>query len=491
VCRFASLDVKAYWYDEAFTSLQISGYSPSDAKGDILTGRQISISDLKKYQNADSSSGKTVADTVHGLAIVEPQLTPLYFIAARLWAQWFGSSAAAIRGLSVLFSLLTLPFAAWLCLELFESWRICWFCVALMSVSPFHVLYAQEARPYSMWAALTLLSSVLLLRAARKQTAFGWILYCLSVVVSLYTYLFSLLVVAGHGLYVAIANRFRFTRAVLMFIGSSCVAIALFLPWPYRGQSSGSGNEAYSLGRYLTKWVRNVSVFFVDFDLSDGSAGIYLAPFILCVLALILLVGYSIYFLYRRAPLRSSAFVLSLIFTLALSVCSLDLVAGSSRALVTRYLYPSFLGIQIAVAFLLAMKTDAPANPNGGAFWRTATVLVLGLGIVSCGMIARAEEWWTKAPENYTLRASRIINRDKAPLVVSDAWFVRILSLEHKLRSDARFQLTASPNMPEISEDDKVFFAYQPSPHLLAELSLRYDMKMVDAASRLWCVRHK
>lgn len=42
--------------------------------------------------------------------------------------------------------------------------------MALIAVSPFHVLYAQEAREYSLWTVTILLSSAALLRAMRVKT---------------------------------------------------------------------------------------------------------------------------------------------------------------------------------------------------------------------------------------------------------------------------------------------------------------------------------
>jgi uncharacterized membrane protein len=489
-CRFANLDAKAYWYDEAFTSLELSGLSSSHAESDILTGRVVSVSDVNRYQSVDQSSGKTAFDTARAIAKTEPQLTPLYFIATRLWAERFGSSVRVIRLFSAVLSVAILPLAGWLCMELFDSWRVCWFCVALISVSPFQVLYAQEARPYGMWAGLSLLLSALLVRVLRRESALGWILYGLVAVISLYTYLFTLLVIAGHGIYVVIFSRFG-TKTIARFMITAALAVALLLPWPYRGQVSGSGNEAYSLGRYATKWLRNVSVFFVDFDFNDSTAKLYLIPFGAAVILLTLLVGYAVYYVAKTAPLKASSFVLSFIFVLALSLCLLDVFAGSSRATITRYLYPSFLGVEIAVAYLLAVKTHSTPNSLLGSGWKLVSAILLGAGLASCGMIATSDRWWTKAPENYVLAASRIINQDKAPLVVSDAWFVNILSLEHNLRSDSRFQLTVSPNTPEIGKEDKVFFVYHPSNHLVSEFERQFDMQLVERASGLWRARRR
>ncbi len=71
----------------------------------------------------------------------------------------------------------------WLCQELFHDSSTRWVAVGLMAVSPFHVLYAQEAREYSLHTALILVSSTLLLRSLRLATWQSWAWYALSLVI--------------------------------------------------------------------------------------------------------------------------------------------------------------------------------------------------------------------------------------------------------------------------------------------------------------------
>jgi uncharacterized membrane protein len=489
--RFTSLESKAYWYDEAFTSLEVSGYSPQEASMDILTGRVVTASDLEKYQFPQTASPKTVTNTVKGIIANEPQLTPLYFIVLRYWSEVFRNSIAALRVLSALFSVAALGFAFWLCRELFQSSRVAWICVALMAVSPLHFLYAQEARPYSMWSATILLSSAVLLRALRQKTTLSWLLYALCTALSLYTYLLAVLVVLGHALYVLFEERFRLTRTVVAFGLSAAVGVAAFLPWPYRGQRSGAGNEAYSLIRYAMKWVRSIGIVFVDFNFRDYTPKHLLIPYAIVLVALVLLSGYSVYFLWRNASRRQAAFVLTLAGTVCLSLSALDLITGSSRALVPRYLFPSLVGLQIALAYLLATRTSDSSLWRNRTPWRWGLGLLLTLGLASCVMIVRADVWWNKDPENYVQSASRLINQANNPLVVSDAWFVQVLSLEHQLRPGVRYQLTVEPAVPDLRDDASTLFAFRPSAHLREELGKRFFMERVDGPADLWRLSRK
>ena len=84
-----------------------------------------------------------------------------------------------IRLLSALISLLAFPAMYWLCLELFNSKLISWAAVSLIAISPFHVLYAQEARDSSLWIVSFFVLRAALLWAIRKKQILPWIVYLL------------------------------------------------------------------------------------------------------------------------------------------------------------------------------------------------------------------------------------------------------------------------------------------------------------------------
>src|SRR5207253_2286340 len=108
VFRLFGLDTKAYWFDETFTSLRISGFTDHELIEKFqLTNDLVSAGDLRKFQMPQP--GRTVADTVKGLAIEEPQNAPLYFVVAKLWADTTNGSIYSTRLLAALFSLLVLP----------------------------------------------------------------------------------------------------------------------------------------------------------------------------------------------------------------------------------------------------------------------------------------------------------------------------------------------------------------------------------------------
>jgi uncharacterized membrane protein len=52
--RFVNIDKKYYWYDEAFTSLRISGYTQTEVLHEISSGQLVGAKDLMKYQRPNS-----------------------------------------------------------------------------------------------------------------------------------------------------------------------------------------------------------------------------------------------------------------------------------------------------------------------------------------------------------------------------------------------------------------------------------------------------
>ena len=95
------------------------------------------------------------------------QHPPLYYSLLHLWIEIFGSLEGAVRTLSALASVLTIPVFYAGCRRLLEPLTAA-IAVFILAVSPFHVQFAQEAR---MYALLTLEVACVIYFAARLMTA--------------------------------------------------------------------------------------------------------------------------------------------------------------------------------------------------------------------------------------------------------------------------------------------------------------------------------
>jgi uncharacterized membrane protein len=164
--RFYGLGHKLLWHDELATRVFAAGYTVEEWKAALYTGEIFDVSEVQKYQRHNPS--RSVAEATRDLAENDPQHPPLYYVLTRIWVTLFGDGLGTLRALSAWVSLLCLGGMYWLSRELFDSPRAAWMSVALLSLSPFFVLYAQEAREYALWTLLILLSNAGLLWAIRR-----------------------------------------------------------------------------------------------------------------------------------------------------------------------------------------------------------------------------------------------------------------------------------------------------------------------------------
>lgn len=144
----------------------------------------------------------------------------------------------AIRSLSASISLLIFPSIYWLCRELFgtQLW-LSVIALALMAISPIHLVYPQEARKYILWVVTILLYNASLLWVLRLESIhqapriLNWGIYAVTLTISLYTFLFSGFVAIAHKIYLIIIARFRLTRTFRAYLLASIVGLLAFTSW--------------------------------------------------------------------------------------------------------------------------------------------------------------------------------------------------------------------------------------------------------------------
>lgn len=501
--RFANLTEKNYWKDEVFTLLRVSGYTEQEVKEQIYNGQILSIQDLRKYQSPNPE--KNIIGTVKGLAKEEAQLPPLYFVMARLWAQLFGSSIAVTRSLAVLLSLLAFPCIYFLCRELFNSSLVGWIAMALMSISPFYVLFAQEARPYSLWTLTSLLSSWVLLRALRVNTKMSWGIYAITAILALYTSPFSLFLIIGHGIYVVAIERFHFNEIVRKYLFSLVAAIFAFSPWlaiivlrlhQIRGRTDWS-NRPYEHGiiELVFNWFQNITLIFIDFQkLSyDWEYFVSVNPFfyLVAVMPIMALTGYSIYFICRHTSKQIWLFILIWMGSTTLPLILPDLISGGRRSGTTRYLLPFYLVIEISIAYLLTIGITSTSVKNWKQKLGQITMVALfSIGILSCANISPKKLWWNHDPSRYIQNPdiAVLINQATNPLVITDVSWDKVMTLSYDLKSDVKFQLSSKDKIVKPAEGFSNYFLYQPSAHLKETLenNQRYTIKPVYQPDDPW-----
>ena len=512
--RFTNLDRKVYSFDESITSLRISGYTWTEMVQQDFQGKIISVADLqRKYQHANSE--KSWLDTVKGLATEEPQLPPLYFILARFWVQLFGPEVATVRSFSAWMSLLVFPSIYWLCWELFRSTSLGLVAVTIVGVSPFHVLYAQEARPYMMFAVLVLLSNAILLRAiylqktpatfksTSKLTKAVWSIYAIVLSLGLYCSLLFFLVIFAHGIYVVITEKWRFSKTLIAYLLASAVAITFFTPWIWvLIDNSPKIESTVGLPRISLSWISSLKPLilitcriFIDTHWAGGiiklgSSGIATDLIQLIVATLLLLaIAHSIYSLCRSTPKRVWLFILT-----AIAITAIALIAVGGVA--DRYLVPYILEIQLAVAYLFTVKIALSINFRKKKLWQLGLIAIISSEIISCAVSSQSQLWWNKYPSStkYNPAVASIVNQAKKPLVISyggNNLTGKILSISYLLKPEVQLLLAVKPEQVKIPDGFSDVFLYRATEALQFELEevQKYKITPIYQPGDVWLWR--
>lgn len=477
---------KAYTSDEVRSLLHTSGYTSQDLIKHLFNGKIITVNSLQYYQRPNAET--TLIDTIKSVVFDAAPHSPLYYILLRYWVKCFNNSDVTTHTLSALISLLTYPAIYWLCLELFNSSLTGWIAITLITVSPFQlVVNVQEARPYSLWTVSILLSSAALLKAIRIKRKFSWIVYAATVVFGLYTHPYFAFVAIAHGIYALVIEGFRLSKIMTAYILASLASILIFMPWVLiilvnwsKISKLTTWITSYNASFLTRIWylIYNISTIFIDLNYRFNPKNI--SPYICLILVL-----YSIYFLYIKTPKKAWLFVFLIISTTAAPQILPDLIWGGRRAIIARYLTPSYLGIQLAIAYLFATKiTFISVKSWHRKFWQFVMVMLLSAGVLSCAIISQAPSGRTQGSTPLmNLQVAQIVNHTSQPLVISDAFYPYILSLSHLLDSKVSLQLITKPETSYIPEHFSNVFLYKPSQALIDKLSNKqnYNFKLLVA----------
>ena len=253
--RAHNLGTKTFWGDELVGLTHTLGYTEAEI---VQAGPQVRrAADVQVYFNLSgpqNSGPRPLRATVESLASEDPQHPPVFYLMQRLWAGMAGVSPTALRTVPMLFGVLAIGAMGWLALELFQSRRAALVAASVYAISPFAVLYAQEARETTLWTLETMIASALLMRAVRTAGTGSWIAYALVCTLSLYTYPLSATVMAAHFVLVVSIPDLRRRQVLLPYLLASAVATVLFLPWPllsntHAGAKALGGLLANEIGR--------------------------------------------------------------------------------------------------------------------------------------------------------------------------------------------------------------------------------------------------
>lgn len=203
---------------------------------------------------------------------------PLYFLALKIWIYLFGDSETALRSLSAILGIASIPLTFLISQKLFSN-RVGLIASFLSAISYFLISYSQEARGYAMLVFFTLLSFFILVLLIKYYTPGKWpfIAYFISNTLLIYTHYFGLFVVFAQIFYFILCNRYlRINKRYFWYVQIATAIV--FLPWAVAFIIFSIPNS-FSMGRpgivALVDTLRDYSGY--------GVAGTWLMPIFICL----------------------------------------------------------------------------------------------------------------------------------------------------------------------------------------------------------------
>jgi mannosyltransferase len=150
----------------------------------------------------------------------------LYYLVLRFWLT-FGSSEAFVRGLSVLFSVATVPAVYFLGARLFGR-RVGLLAALLLAINAYHIRYAQETRSYAMVVFFAVLATWLLAKNLQEPSSAHWGIYAAVCAMATYSHFYAVLIVPAHAISLLSWRRDEFPWRKL--VGSFLAFVVMVAP---------------------------------------------------------------------------------------------------------------------------------------------------------------------------------------------------------------------------------------------------------------------
>jgi len=215
---------------------------------------------------------------------------PLYYLLLHGWTEVFGTGDVAVRAMSGVFGLATLPLA-WIAGRRRGGPVLAWVTVSVVALSPFAIRYSDEARMYSMVMFLAFAGYLLVDDVMRRGRGGIVRLAGITVVAAalLYTHYWALWLVATAGL-IALWRALRASEeadrtTAWKVVGALVVGGLLFVPW--------LPSMLYQSAHTGTPWASPMRpTVAAAFTLQDFSSGLYAdAAFFSILLGALILLG--------------------------------------------------------------------------------------------------------------------------------------------------------------------------------------------------------
>jgi hypothetical protein len=325
-------------------------------------------------------SGHGFGDLVRALVRSEGDAGALYLAVTYLWLHLWGSSEAALRGLSVVCAVGTVPVFFAVARRLLDG-ASALVATGLFALSPFLLEYSRDARMYSFALLLSVIATYCFVRFVDGRQHFWSWMYVLAASAAVWAHAFCILVVLAHLLSAGCLPRRTVDR--VQTAGAFGMVFLLTSPlFLYTVLSGGRG----------VAWIRPLSLGEVKdlaANLTGSSAGVAPIIVLFVTLAALLLVATAV----RRSGRSQELWVTALpVLLLLVPVATTTVVSAFRPFFVTRYLFIALPGYVLVLgASFQWLRRRARALALAGA----AALLVIAVPTVDqiWGRATHQENW--------------------------------------------------------------------------------------------------
>lgn len=429
--RFVGLAEKDIWNDEAHTLRTLAPVDVIPLKGRVFTGAEL---DEMLHPTFDING---LWQTIDNTRKISDQV-PGYYLIARCICPFFKDTLFAARLLAAVLSILATPiFYLWL-LRVTQSRSTALIGAAIVSVSPFLMIYASEARGYTLWVVTLIILNQLCWQMDRLS---GWkqaVKYGAVLCAVLMSHLASLLVVPGHAVFMLLQGVKK--RVIMISFLPLAVAVAIWSV--FQGQLGLAFNRIISTGwmaepRPIDVWLGRLSVTFARAFYDDGGSAT--AAYLLAIIP----IGFVIGGFFVNRSTKHRLFLLALL-SYSLILIGLDLCLGGKRALNLRYQAPTlvlfFLETSLVIGAFVASNSKARRILGGFLL-----ALVVVAGFASEISVARKRDVWIKQSYVDLKQANQFMEGKKHPLFLSPSFELAIVA-SRNLPERARFKVHKTKN---------------------------------------------
>lgn len=313
---------------------------------------------------------------------------PLYFIILHYQMLLFGSSEIAVRFPSAIFGIISIIFIYKIGYLLFNR-KIGLISSFFLAISTFALFYSQDARPYSLFLLMTLLSFYFFIQILKINSKRYYLGYSLANMLLLYSHLFGLFVIISQIIYFAIfwkkyrQQRLKFAGVQVASVLASIPLVILLVPRLYE-TTEGGGSIGWISEPSFTSIVRT----FQDFS-GDG----------ITLVIFLILCSIGLFSLIKREGRRILRFDSSAELVLLLMWLSFPIIIAFVLSMILTPMYVNRYLISALPAFLILAAKGTGSFPD----IKVTYILLVIITLLSIILLAAYYSEPTKEPWRETV----------------------------------------------------------------------------------------